>query len=107
MWRSDKQTLHVKYCIRLDRKATPSLGNPADRPHVDVVVGLEPNSDLWGYAVEPLMADRPKVRFQTIKDTGIYAVRWSRFASGTHLFIRRDCASVPVAALFRKRNPLI
>ena len=62
--------------------------------HVVVVVGLECFNDLWGYAVEPLMSDRSKVRFHTKRDTGVYAVRgWSRFASGTRLFIRRDCVS--------------
>ena len=45
------------------------------------------------------MPDRPKVRFQTKRDTGVYAVRGrSRFASGTRLLIRRDCASEPATA---------
>ena len=62
-------------------------------PHV-VVVGPERFNDLWSYAVEPLMPDRPKVRFQTKNATGVYAVRgrW-KFTSGTRLLIRRDCAS--------------
>ena len=34
-------------------------------PHVVVAIGLERLNDLWGYAVEPLMPDRFKVRFQT------------------------------------------
>ena len=41
-------------------------------PHV-VVIGLERFS--WGYAVEPLMPDRSKVRRQTKRDTGAYAMR--------------------------------
>ena len=66
---------------------------------VVVVVGLVCFDDLWGYVDEPLMPDRSKVRFQTKRDTGVYAVRgWSRLASGTRLFIRRDCASEPVTA---------
>ena len=65
-------------------------------PNVVVVVGLVCFDDLWGYAVEPLMPDRPKVRFQTKRDTGVYAVRgWSRYASGTRLLIRSACASEP------------
>ena len=53
--------------------------------------------DLWGYAVEPLMPDRPKLRLQTKWNTGVYAVRGarSRFASGTRLLIRRACDSEP------------
>ena len=31
--------------------------------------------DLWGYAVELLMPDRSKVRDQTKRHTGVYAVR--------------------------------
>ena len=54
---------------------------------------------LSGYAVEPLMPDRSKVRFQTKRDTGVCAVRGrSRFASGTCLLIRRACASEPETA---------
>ena len=56
-------------------------------PHVVVVVGCEHFSDLWGYAVEPLMRDRPKVRFRTKRDTGVNAVR--EVASRTRLLIRR------------------
>ena len=67
-------------------------------PHVVVVVGLECINDLWGYAVEPLMLDRSKVRFQTKRDTGFYDVRESRFASGTRRLIRR------VQANQRRRN---
>ena len=65
--------------------------------HVVVVVGLVCFDDLWGYAVEPLMRDRPKVRSQTKRDTGVYASRCGRlwFASGTSLLIRRACASDP------------
>ena len=60
---------------------------------------LERFSNLGVYAVESLMPDRPKVRFQTKRDTGVYAVCGrSRFTSGTRLFIRRDCASKPEAA---------
>ena len=52
------------------------------------MVGLERFNDLYDYTVEPLMPDRPKVKFQTKRDTGVYAVRgWS--------IIRRDCASEP------------
>ena len=44
--------------------------------------------------VEPLMLDRPKVRDQTKRDTGVYAVRGMlRFTSGTRLLIKLDCAS--------------
>ena len=39
-------------------------------PHVAVVVGLVCFDDPWGYAVEPLMPDRSKVRFQFKRDTG-------------------------------------
>ena len=52
------------------------------------MVGLQRFDDLWGYAVEPLMPDRPKVRFQTKRDTGVYAVPWTSFAFGTRLLIR-------------------
>ena len=38
-------------------------------PHVVVVAELEHFSDLWGYTVERLMLDRPKVRDQTKRDT--------------------------------------
>ena len=38
-------------------------------PHVVVVVGLECFNDLWDNAVEPLMSDRSKIKFQTKKDT--------------------------------------
>ena len=70
---------------------------PADCvPDVVLVVGLVNADDLWGYAVEPLMPDRPKVTFQTKRDTGVYAVHgWSRFASRTRLLISRACASEP------------
>ena len=53
-----------------------------------------------GYAVEPLVADRSKVRFQTMRDTGVYDVRGrAGFASG------RVCSSdVPVLAAQRRRN---
>ena len=44
-------------------------------PHVVVVEELERFSDPWGYVVEPLMPARPKVRDQTKRDTGVYAVR--------------------------------
>ena len=58
--------------------------------HVVVVVGLVCFDDPWGYAVEPLMLDRSKLKFQTKRDTGVYAVRGqSRFASGTRLLIGR------------------
>ena len=64
---------------------------------VVVVVVLERFSDLWGYAVEPLMPTRSKVRFQTKRGMGVYPVHGrSRFASGTRLLIRRDCTSEPV-----------
>ena len=35
-----------------------------------LVVGLERFNDLWDYAVEPLIPDRSKVRFQTKRDKG-------------------------------------
>ena len=62
-------------------------------PHVVVTVGLEHFSDLWGYEVEPLMPDKPKVRDQTKRNTEVYAVRsgTSRYTSETRLLIRRDC----------------
>ena len=50
------------------------------RTNVIVVVRLERFNDLLGYAVEPIMSDRSKVRFQTKRNTG------------TRLLIRRDCA---------------
>ena len=63
-------------------------------PLIAVMVGLECFNDLWGYAVDPLMPVRSKVRFQTKRDTGVYTVReWSKFASRMRLLIRRDCAS--------------
>ena len=47
--------------------------------------------------VEPHMPDRPKMRDQTKKDTGVYAVCGRlRFTSGTRLLIRLDRASAPV-----------
>ena len=60
-------------------------------PHVVVVVGLVCANDPWGYAVEPLMPVRSKVRRQTKWDTGVYAARgrW-RSASRTRLFNRRE-----------------
>ena len=63
------------------------------------VVGLEYYSDLWGYAVEPLMPDRPKMRDQTKKHMGVYAVRatWY-FSFGLRLLTTRDCASEPGTA---------
>ena len=48
------------------------LSSPAD---FVVMVGLESFNDLWGYAVEPLMPIRSKVKFQTKRNTGICAVR--------------------------------
>ena len=39
------------------------------------MVGLERFNDLWDYAIKPLMPDRSKVRYQTKRDTGLYAVR--------------------------------
>ena len=54
------------------------------------------DSVIFG-VVEPLMPDRPKVRFQTKRDMGVYAVHArSRFAFGTRLLIRR--ASDPATA---------
>ena len=68
-------------------------------PHAVVVVDLVCVNDPWGYAVEPIMSDRFKVRRQVKRDTAVYAVRgrW-RFASGTRLLIRRTCASEPETA---------
>ena len=67
-------------------------------PHVVGVAGLKRFNDVWGYAVKPLMPDRSKLRFQTKRDTGVYAVRGrSRIASGC-LLIGRDCANKPVTA---------
>ena len=40
-------------------------------PHVAVVVGLECFNDLWGYAAEPAMPDRPKVRLRQTQRDGI------------------------------------
>ena len=52
--------------------------------------------------VEPLMADRFKVRFQSKRDTGACAVReWSRLDSGTCPLIKRDCASAPEQIRYR------
>ena len=45
------------------------------RPHVVVVSGLMCFDDPLDYVVKSLMPDRPKVRFQTMRDTGVYAVR--------------------------------
>ena len=57
-------------------------------------------NDPWCYAVETLMSVRSKVRFQTKRDTGVYAVGGrSAFASRTRLLIRRGCANEPVMAL--------
>ena len=68
-------------------------------PHVVVVVGFVCVSDPWGYAVEPHMPDRSKVRRQTKRNAGVYAAlgRW-RIASGTRLLIRRACACEPETA---------
>ena len=64
-------------------------------PHVVIVVGLDRFSDPWGYAGRA-MPDRPKVRDQTKRDMGVYAVHGrSRFTSGTRPLIRRDCTSDP------------
>ena len=69
------------------------------------MVEVERFSDLRIMQVETLMPDRPKVRFQTKKDTGVYAVRRrSRFASGTRLFIKRGFASEPETVLLRKKD---
>ena len=67
-------------------------------PHVVVVVRLEHFNDLRGYAVESVMPDRSKVRFQTKRDSGVYAMGGSRFISGTRLLIKSDCACEPVTA---------
>ena len=52
-------------------------------PHIVVVVGLE---HLWGYAVEPLIPNRTKVKFQAKRDMGftLWAMVEARFreASG-------------------------
>ena len=45
---------------------TTGIKKPIDYrlcPHVVVVVGLLCFDDPWGYVVEPLMPDRPMVRF--------------------------------------------
>ena len=39
------------------------------------MVGLERVIDHWGYTVEPLMPDRPKVRDQTKRERGLRRVR--------------------------------
>ena len=68
------------------------------------MVGLVRFDNLWGYAVEPLIPDRPKVRFHTKRNTGVYAVGgWSRFAYETRLLIRRACASQSRTPPFKKR----
>ena len=65
-------------------------------PYVVVVVGLVCFDDPWAYAVGIIMPDRPQVRFQTKRDTGVYDVRErTRFASGTRLLIRRACVREP------------
>ena len=70
--------------------------------------GLSVSVIVVAIQVELLMPDRPKVRFQTKRDTGVYAVhRRSRFTSGTCVLIRRDCASEPETALHRKSTPLL
>ena len=84
------------YCIKIYFAAR--VTGP-DCVHVVVVVGLVCLNDLWGYTLEPLMPGRSKVRFQTKRDTGVYAVRgWLRFTSRTCLLLRHDCASEPVSA---------
>ena len=61
------------------------------------MVDLERFNDLWGYAIEPLVHDRSKVRSPTKRDTGVYVLRrWSPLASGTRLLNRLACASEPV-----------
>ena len=64
------------------------------------MVQLERVSNVWGCAdQESLTPDRPKVRFGTKRDTGVYAVRGrSKFTSKMRLLIRRDYASEPVTA---------
>ena len=49
----------------------------------EVVVGLVYFEDPWGYAVDPLMPDRPEVRFQEshlgftqYASRGSFPVRW-------------------------------
>ena len=65
-------------------------------PHVVFVVGRVCFDDPWGYAVEPLVPDRSKMRLQTKRDTGVYAVCGRpSFASGTRLLISRACTSEP------------
>ena len=57
-------------------------------PHVVVVVGLVCFEDPWSYAVEPLIPDRPKVRFQNKRDTEVNAVCGQMgFATGTCLLM--------------------
>ena len=53
---------------------------PADCvcPHVVVVVGLERFNDLCGYAAEPLMLDRSKVRFQNKEPVSFLGLRRAR-----------------------------
>ena len=88
----------LNLCSAVRRKSVPTTDMFPCRqcPHVVVVVDLVCVSDPWGYAVEPLMPERSKVRRQTKRDMGVYATRrWWRFASGTRLFIRRACASEP------------
>ena len=67
-------------------------------PQVVVVVGLERFDDLWSNE-ESLMSNWSKVRFQTKTDGWVYAVCGRlKYASGTHLLIRRDSASEPATA---------
>ena len=55
-------------------KNLPRLPKPCRLcPNVVVVVWLEHFDEIWGDAVEPLMLERPKVRFQAKWDTEVYA----------------------------------
>ena len=63
---------------------------PADVcPHIFVVVELKCLDDLWSYAVEPLMPDRPKVRFKT---------RGARMVEIRFQDVRRASATEPETA---------
>ena len=78
----------------------PSHGPCRLCPHVVIVVGFVFVNDLWGYAVEPLMVDRPKVRFQTKRDTGLTPYADGRVSLPGHV-----CSSdVPVQANQQRRN---
>ena len=69
-------------------------------PHVVVVAGFVCVNDPCGYAVEPLMPDRSKVRRQTKRDTEVYPC-----AIGRSSLPRRVCSSdVPMQANQRRRN---